>query len=160
PVGYHLVMLAGHLAMAFLLYRLIRKLGVSTAAALAGTGAFVLSIHAHEIIFWSSDTHYAFAGLAVVGAILAYVEGKIWLSLLLTIIALLSDESGVTVLPILAAYEFIFRRSSSVFQDVRQGITQLSAYAAVEVAYVLARLSGGGFKSETTACHSVRCEAL
>jgi hypothetical protein len=160
PAAYHVVALACHLAIAFLLYRLAVRLGVRTAIALAGVAAFLLSIHAHEVVFWWADDHYAFGGLAIVAAVLAYAEGWTWLSVACAVLALLTDEAGVTLLPTLAVYEALFGGPivASAGALGRRALRLAPTVAAV-VGYAGMRLAGGGFWGEAPACRNPGCLA-
>jgi hypothetical protein len=154
PVAYHAVALICHLGISILLFRLIRTLGVGMPAALAATGAFALSIHADELVFWWAAGHYAFGGLALVAAVLAYAEGWTWLTVAFAVLAILSDEAGATVIAVLVAYEVLVVRGPSL---VRRA-TRLAPVAAVTAGYLVLRLATGGFWSESQPCHAVRCD--
>jgi len=165
PVAYHLVAFLCHLGIAVLLYRLALRLGVRMEAALAGAAAFLLSIHAHEVIFWWAAGHFAFGGLAIVAAVLAYIEGWTWLSLVFTVLALLTDEAGVALLPVLAVAEGLFGRplvpaASSRPAEIARRLPRLAPTAAALVGYFGLRVSRGGFWSESDACHDPGCQAL
>jgi hypothetical protein len=161
PAAYHLVALACHLAIAILLYRLACRLGVRAEAALAGVAAFLLSIHAHEVVFWWAAGHYAFGGVAIAAAVLAYANGRIWLSVALTVLALLTDEAGVALLPALGVYEALFggpiiARAGALGRR----LLKLAPAAAAVAGYLGIRMAGGGVGTETTdSCRTPGCLA-
>jgi hypothetical protein len=159
--AYHVVALAFHLGIAILLYRLALRLDVRTGAALAGVAAFLVSIHAHEVVFWWTDDHYAFGGLLIIAAVLAYVERRIWLSVVLTALALLTDEAGVALLPTLMLSEALFGGPLVVSAGViGRRLLRLAPTAAAVIVYAGIRLAWGGFWSESHACHDPGCQAV
>jgi len=154
PVPYHLVSLAAHVGIAGLLYRLAGRLGVGPVPALAGVGAFVVSIHAHELVFWGSAGQYALGGLAIVAAVLAYVAGRTWLSLALVVAALLTDEAAISLLPVLAVAEALFGRPA----PVARRLLRLAPAAAAVAGYLAMRVATGGLRGTADACRSVGCD--
>jgi hypothetical protein len=165
PVADHVVALVCHLAIAALLFRVAQALGIRLEAALAGAAAFLLTIHAHEVVFWWAAGHFAFGGLAIVAAVLAYVEGWTWLSLACTVLALLTDEAGVALLPTLVACEALFGRPlptppAGPAAALGRRLLRLAPTAAAVVAFLAVRLNGGAFWSNPDACHDPECDAL
>lgn len=123
PLGYHFVSLGVHLLVSLLVFRLLRELVSTPAAALAGTLFF--GIHAvnfyitYDVSFLPDFSH----GLFCVAALLAYAlyrrSGQLaWLSagLVSFVLALLSKESSV-VLPLGVAVIDLLMRTSGCHPD-------------------------------------------
>ena len=107
PLGYHVTNLVLHIANGFLGFRLLRKLQMPLLMA-AGTCLIWLGLPINsEVVAWISGRSYALCGVSLLlglHAALAYQESlaKRYVAgyLLAAIAALLSNESGVLVLPL------------------------------------------------------------
>lgn len=169
PIGYHLVALACHIAAALLLTQIAARItGSRFGAALAGV-TFLLTIHAHEVIWDLADQHHALGGIALLAAVLAYMTRRRWFALALTALAITIDENGLLVLPLVTWYELTIgtlpdarpRRPGDLAQLLpRATLARLAPIAALTLAYPLLRLAQGGLFNETEPCHSPSCLAV
>jgi hypothetical protein len=78
PTAFHAVSLTGHIISAALLYRLARTLGSGPLAALIAGLVFVTTVHAHEVVWWWADLHYAFSNAPANGSRLSADTSLRW----------------------------------------------------------------------------------
>ena len=154
PLGYHVVAWLCHLSAAVLVMALGHRItGSRVAAWVAGT-VFVLSIHAHEIVFDAADLHNALSGVSLPACVLAWLRGSPVLALALAGITLGIDENGLLALPLVALSEAVYGRGSP------RGY-RLIPLALLTAAYIGLRLAvGGGFANEGVPCRSPHCLAV
>ena len=139
PVGFHILIIATHIAVAWLLYRLLRRF-VGTPAAI--TGAFVYAIHSTHVIsiFWISAFPEPLAMMFLLASILLFIRfdctdkrDAYILSLLAMVLGIMSKESILMLPLILAAYCLLWARSR---------LSCTLPYFAVSGAYLLLRIAG------------------
>lgn len=158
PLGWHLIALGCHVLSSVLIYELVRRLsGVRTAAAIAAL-TFLFLPHAHETLWDIADLHTALAGPVLLGAVLAYVSGRRWTALVLSIAALTVDESGLLAVAFIALYETTVVIRSHVRRFLTDVALRLAPFILVAVAYIGTRLIAGSIYSEVTdPCRSPKC---
>lgn len=158
PQGYHWVAWFCHLGSSFAVYLLsLRLLGSRALAATAGL-AFLVSIHAHEILYDVGDLHNALGGLFLISSVYALARGSRLAAVGLAILNLLVDETGVLALALLALYELTWceRATRDVIRKVAAMILALGTvgflYGAVRVIF-----GGQTFFNELEPCRSPDC---
>lgn len=159
PLGYHLVALTLHVTTALLIYlTALRLLQVRAAAILAGL-VFLLTLHAHEVIWSVGDLHNALGGTTVLLTVFAYVRRNVWLAWVGLVLNLLADETGILTLGLLIWYDVLFHVSPWNRKEVRAAVVRLVPFGALVVLYFLARLTigQGTLLNEQTPCHAPLC---
>lgn len=163
PLGYHLVALGCHLGSALLIQAIALHLTASRPAAVLASSAFLVTIHAHEVVYDIADLHLALSGVALLATLLAYMRGMPIVALLLTTLTMSIDEAGVLVLPLLGLYEAICRirraPEQAVGHELGATARRVLPFAALTAGYFAFRLlaAPGGFYNETTPCRSGAC---
>jgi hypothetical protein len=158
PFGYHLVALGCHLLSSLLIWMLVRRLSGVGVAAVVAAATFLFLPLAHETLWDIADLHTALAGPAMLAAVLAYLTGRRWLALCLSIAALTVDESGLLAIAFIAFYELTivsrpFRRSLLTEVALRQ-----APFVLAGLAYVGTRVLAGSIYNEVgDPCRSLRC---
>jgi len=111
----HLINVALHSANAFLLYWLIKKMGIARVTALAGAAFFVLAPVAPEAVTWSTvrfDLMVLTFMLLSLGLYLGFLQGrrkKFYVaSLICAAAAIFSKETGVVLLVLIPALDILF----------------------------------------------------
>jgi 4-amino-4-deoxy-L-arabinose transferase-like glycosyltransferase len=125
------VALASHLLCIALIYSLTARLTGSRKAALLAGLIFLTDPHAQQPLWDISFLHVVIQTPLFLTALLAYVKGKRWVALLLAVIGLGVDESGLVLIAIVCLYELMM-----VCRDVRWGslkvsLLRLAPFAAV-----------------------------
>lgn len=145
PGWWHLTSVAAHVAATALVYllasRLLRDRWTAVAAALL-FGLYPLHI---ESVAWVSGIPDVLMTVFFLGAILAYQnwrEGKriSWsgASVFLFALALMSKETALAFLPVIAVYEWTASAESSTGR-IRQTLLNIAPYAAVAAVYLVVR---------------------
>ena len=138
PPGFHMIVLAAHLAAVLLLYALLRRF-FSPLPALAG--ALCYAVHgAHQVsIYWISAFPEPLAMVFFLAAVLMFVRfdqrnsrSAHVLSLIAMLLGIMSKESILALPLILAAYCFVFARSRVLW---------VLPHFALSGTYMLLRLS-------------------
>ncbi|MBU0611246.1 MAG: hypothetical protein KKI08_25430 [Armatimonadetes bacterium] len=100
--------------------------------AAASAGVFFALLFAHqEAVAWSQSAHHVLAAVLVVGATLlwmSYREGRRWalpLSVLLAVLATLSKESGLVVLPLVVVVDRLLYRDKPAVPVAWQAVPVL-----------------------------------
>lgn len=135
PLGYHLVALGCHVTTALLLALLAFRLTTSRIGALVAGLAFVLSLHAQEVVYDIADLHHALAGVALSGTLLAHVIGRRWWALGLAMVAFTVDENALLIVPLVALYEATLGAGG-----LRGRARRVTPFAALSVAYAAWRI--------------------
>jgi hypothetical protein len=158
PLGYHLIALGCHVLSSVLIYGLVRRLsGVRIAAAIAAL-TFLFQPHAHEPLWDIADLHTALAGPVLLAAVLAYVTGRRWPAVFLSIGALTVDESGLLAVALIAVYEVTVLSRLVERRFLIDVALRLAPFILVAVAYIGTRLLAGSIFSELTdPCRSPKC---
>jgi len=161
PFAFHAVSLAGHITSSALLYWLARRLGCSPLASFATGIIFITSVHAHEVVWWWADLHYAFGGPLILGTLLAWFGSRRLLAVFLATAALLTDESSILIAPVVMLGEFLLAGGSLTWaQRLVTAIRSAIPLIALLVLYFVFRLGiGGGIWGESVPCHSPSCIA-
>ena len=117
PFGYHLTNLALHVADAFLVYFLVRRLGESTGLATAAALLWALHPTQVESVAWISERKNVLSTFFFLSALHAYLSftvrprARTYMLLLVLHLAALLSKVNTIVLPALTlAYEIVFRR--------------------------------------------------
>jgi hypothetical protein len=161
PFGYHAVALVCHVASSVLIFFVGRHTTRDARAAAVAAGAFLFTVHAHEVVFDIADLHNALSGVTLLACVLAYLENARAASLLLATLTLTVDETGMLTLPLLALYEAVFRSRVVDRRALAAAVSRLAPFVALSVAYVLFRsLVGGDWKNEAVPCRTVKCLAV
>lgn len=143
PGWWHLSAVALHVGATFLVYmfaaRLLADRWKGAAAALL-FGVYPLHI---ESVAWVSGAPETLLTIFFLGALLSYQnwsEGKktAWFaaSLLLFALALLSKETALAFIPVLAAYAWVKREGSQTWRDVA---LRMSPYLGAGIVYLVVR---------------------
>lgn len=158
PLGYHLIALGCHVLSCVLIYVLVRRIsGVRTAAAIAAL-TFLFLPHAQEALWDIADLHTALAGSVLLAAVLAYVTGRRWPALFLSIAALTIDESGILAVALIALYEVTVVSRSFGRRFLTDVALRLAPFLLVAAAYIGTRLLAGSIYNEITdPCRSPKC---
>lgn len=159
PLGYRLVALALHIISACLLYSLaMLHLRSRTAACIVGI-IFLLTLHAHEVIWDVGDLHTALGGVMLVVTVYAYALSKYKLALLFLALSLLADETGLLTCVLLIWYEICFNVPRWNRAMLLTSVRRVAPYGVLVVLYVLSRwfATNGIFLNETTPCHTPIC---
>lgn len=161
PTAFHVVSLTGHVISAALLYRLARTLGSGPLAALVAGLVFVTTVHAHEVVWWWADLHYAFAGPLIVGSLVAWFSQRKAVAVVLAVAALMTDESAVLLLPVVMVGEFLTRGGSTTWSHRLLGAVPAAIPLMILVAlYFAFRIGvGDGIWGESVPCRSPSCVA-
>lgn len=161
PNGYHLVALAFHLASVILLYLVALFLTHKRLAAALAAFTFLLTIHAHEVIFDIADIHNALGGFLLLLTIYLYMRGAKVLAVLTLTLNLLADETGSLTVMLLVLYELTVAVKSYNRSELRAAAIRIVPFALVIAAYFgLRLLIGGGVYSKYVACRTVSCIAV
>ena len=103
PAAFHGLSLVAHAATAALVYVLMLRLAragglanrTARAAAIAAAFAFALHPLRVEPVGWASAAPYVFSSLPLVAAVIAYIDGRLVLSIVLYGLALLTRASAI-----------------------------------------------------------------
>jgi hypothetical protein len=161
PPAFHAVSLTGHLVSSILLFRLVRTLGCGLVASLVTALVFVTTVHAHEVVWWWADLHYAFAGPLIVGSLLAWFSHRKLLTVVLASAALLTDESSLLIAPLVMMGQFLLADETlRWYQRLLGAVRSAVPLVALVAIYIAFRIGiGGGIWSESAPCHSPSCVA-
>lgn len=117
PFGYHLTNLAMHVANAFLVYFLVRRLGESMGLATAAALLWALHPTQVESVAWISERKNVLSTLFFLSAFHAFLSfsarpraGTYLLLTVLYVAALLSKVNTIVLPALMLAYEVVFRR--------------------------------------------------
>lgn len=159
PLGYHLVALALHVATAWLVYLLARQLTQRRAAAVLAAFTFLLTIHAHEIVWDIGDLHNALGGVPLVAAVVLYARGRRLAAWIAMAVSLMSDETGLLTFGLLIWYDILFYMQGWNVIQLRGAVRRLVPFAALIGVYVAMRwtIGGGTFLNEQQPCHAPLC---
>jgi tetratricopeptide (TPR) repeat protein len=115
PIGYHIVNTLLHTAAAILLFlalcRALPKLRPSAPShshrLVAIFAALLFALHPVnvEAVAWMSSRKYGLLAVFGFAAFLAFVRGRAWLTLVLTLFAMLSSPFGVTLPPLFVLFD-------------------------------------------------------
>jgi hypothetical protein len=161
PLGYHALALLAHIAAAVLLSALALRLGGGRAAAAVAGFAFLLSPHAHEVVYDVAALHHALGGALLVGAVVALAGGRPGLAVLLAAVALGVNELALLALPLALLCGLSIGTGGA---DRRPGgvTAGVLALAGLTAAYFAWRLlvAGASLPSEGPTCRVPRCLAV
>lgn len=161
PIGYHAVALACHVASSVLIFRLSRRVARSDLGASLAAGAFLFSVHAHEVVFDIADLHNALSGVALLACVLAYARGARGVSLGLGALTMTIDETGLLALPLVGLWEAAFAVRSAGRRPIIAAAIRLAPFAALTAGYLAFRmLVGGAIAGEGPPCRTVTCLAV
>lgn len=159
PLGYRLVALSLHISSACLLYSLaMLQLRSRLAACIAGI-IFLLTLHAHEVIWDVGDLHTALGGVMLVATVCAYARSKYKLALFFLALSLMTDETGLLACALLIWYELCFNAPSWNRALLLCSARRVAPYGALVMLYLLLRwfATNGIILNETTPCHAPIC---
>ena len=150
PAAFHGLSLVAHAASAGLVYilmlRLARALGLSNRATRAAAigAAFTFALHPLrvEAVAWASAAPYVFSSLPLVVSVIAYVDGRLALSLACYGVALLTRASAIglpVVLLLLDLYPLERLRRTSIGRLAVEKIPFVALAIAAAAAEVWAR---------------------
>ena len=153
PLPYHLVALGCHVISSMLVGAIAWELSRARAVAIGATFAFLFAIQAHEVVFDVADLHNAIGGVLLFGATYLFIRGAhIWAASL-TVLLLLTDESGLLVLPI--AVLFLVTTHQRAWSHHLRSVAPI---AIVTAAYIVWRMAYGGFGNEVRdPCATAEC---
>ena len=159
PTGHFLVHLGAHVIAAFLLAALVSTLTGSRIAAVVGAASFLFALQAHEVVWDVSALHLALVTPVLIAAVLAYVRKAPVVALVLCVTAMLVDEAGVLVLPLLALYELVFRAGRPWRPSLIAAARRLAPVTLAVGSYLVIRIAiGGGFYNEVSEpCRTAQC---
>ncbi|MCK6471210.1 MAG: glycosyltransferase family 39 protein [Planctomycetes bacterium] len=113
PAAIRITSLLLHLAAAFFVWKIARRLGASAALAAFVLAAFALHPTACESVCWCVERKTVLAGCLGLGAVMLYVSAESWrgyaLAAALFAAALLSKPSALGLLPVVACWELLGR---------------------------------------------------
>lgn len=164
-VSYHLFALGCHVLSSVILYFLAKRLTSSRMAAGVAAFTFLLSIHAHEVVWDTADLHNALGGVVLLGAVTAYAWNRKWLATILLIILLMVDETGLLVFPFFVTYEVLFGGRlhmqaplpSTLGSSSRvPRLLSLLPAAIITMGYLVLRFATGVY-NETVPCRTQDC---
>src|SRR5581483_7448640 len=158
PLGYHLVALALHVASAFSLYGLTRLLLKSRLAALLAAFLFLLTIHAHEVVWSIGDLHNSLAGAFMLTTLWLYIAGKYKGAFLALALNLMADETGIVTCALLGLYEICLRVSHIERRALQNAAFRFAPFALLTATYLLFRvLWARSILNESVPCHAPLC---
>lgn len=159
PLGYHLTALAFHISTAFLIYLFVFELVRVRAAAILAGLAFLLTIHAQEVIWSVGDLHNALGGTTVMLTMVAFAQRRDWLARLGLLLNLTSDETGILTFALVVLYAALFEIKKWDRTELRVNGLRLVPFAGLLVIYFLLRLliGSGTLLNEQTPCHAPLC---
>ena len=144
PAGFHLTNVLLHAAVSVLVLFLAVKLGLSQAAGAVAALLFaVLPVHVEAVANVAGRKDVLIAAFTI-GAVLAHARAlrqggaATILAPLLVTLALLSKESGMVTLGLLAAHDLVFSREAWRHRR-RRAVGLFASYLAVTLLFVLAR---------------------
>ena len=161
-LGYHVVALLCHLAASLMIGLIARRITGDTLASALAAFAFLVSLHAHEIVFEAATAHYAIAGVLLLASLLAYMNEWRVVSLCLVALALTTNEIGLLAPPLIALYAVFFRHGAARDRTAVPVMLDLAVLGAVTAAYLALRVAynQGRFAVEVEPCRSLRCLAI
>lgn len=159
PLGYHLGALAFHITTAFLIYLAAYELVRRRVAAVVAGFTFLLTLHAHEVIWSVGDLHNALGGTTMMLAVVAFMRRNMrlaWVGLLLN---LLADETGLLTFALFVWYDALFFTRAWNRSALRSAVVRLAPFGGLVGLYFLARLwiGSGTILNEQTPCHAPLC---
>jgi hypothetical protein len=162
PLAYYLVELSLHVLASVLIGLIALTLVRNRWAALATSAVFLFALQAHEPVFDIASLHRVMSAVAVSATVLAYIKDRRVLALIGAVAAVLVDEAGLILLPLLGAYELLYRVDRTRLRDSLIAATKrVAPFAIVIAVYLAARLSMGMIFSElSTPCRTVPCIAV
>lgn len=162
PLGYHVVALLCHIASSILLYFVALHLTRHRVASGVAAYVFLLTIHAHEVVWDVADLHNALGGVGLLATILLFMKGSYALAFPVAALTLTIDETGLLILPIVGLHELLFRVRKLSKHNAATAFFHILPFVALTIGYVLFRLVlvPTGFFNETVPCHTIRCIAI
>lgn len=161
PIGYHVVALASHLLCTALIFALTVRLTGSRKAALLAGLIFLANPHAQQPLWDISFLHVVIQTPLFLTALLAYVTGRRKVALLLALLGLGVDESGLVIIAIVGLYELIMVCPALNWTSLKVSILRLAPFAAVALVYLGARILTGSIYTEAgAACREPRCLSI
>ena len=158
PIGYHVVALVSHLLCTALIFALTVRLTGSRKAALLAGLIFLANPHAQQPLWDISFLHVVIQTPLFLTALLAYMTGRRKVALLLAVLGLGVDESGLVIIAIVGLYELIMVCPALNWSSLKVSCLRLAPFAAVVLVYLGARILTGSIYTEAgAACREPRC---
>jgi hypothetical protein len=161
PIGYHVVALASHLLCTALIFALTVRLTGSRIAALLAGLIFLANPHAQQPLWDISFLHVVIQTPLFLTALLAYIAGRRNVALLLAVLGLGVDESGLMIIAIVGLYELLMVCPALKWSSLKVSVLRLAPFATVALVYLGARILTGSIYSEAgPACREPRCLSI
>ncbi|MFC1559529.1 hypothetical protein ACFL4F_00310 [Candidatus Margulisiibacteriota bacterium] len=124
PLCYVVIFLA-HFLAAVSVYYFFLKIKKEGLFALFGAMLFITFMGSFEVVGWSAVMYYPLVVIFMINSIIAFDRGRKPLSYLLYILALLTHEVAIVMLPLLVAYKVIISGEKLKSETLRNYIVPL-----------------------------------
>lgn len=146
PEGWHVTTVLCHVAVAYMVFVLIRRLAGSTGIAFTAATLFALHPVHIESVAWVSGVTDPLLAIFLIGAFLAYLrfrDGNHWawlaLALILFALGLLEKETVVALVPLVFVYAWLYSPDAVWNSRLRTGLTHSLGFLVVTSLYLIAR---------------------
>jgi len=146
PPGWHLTTILCHVAVTYLVFLLVLRLGGSNGMAFSAATLFALHPVHIESVAWVSGVSDPLTALSLIGSFLAYLrfhQGNRWgwlgLSLMLFVVGLLEKETTVILGPLVFVYAWLYAEESSWISRFAGALKHFLPFFTLTVLYGLLR---------------------
>ena len=146
PEGWHLTTILCHVAVTYLMFRLVQRLAGSRGIAFTAAVLFALHPVHIESVAWVSGVSDPLMALSLIGSFLAYLRFRgdnrwdwMALALVLFVLGLLEKETAVVLVPLVFVYAWLYAEQPSWISRFAAALKHSWAFFALTVFYLALR---------------------
>lgn len=157
PWGWYLTSFTLHIFASILFYKFILIISKKRNLALFSSLFFVASTAYNDILTWGSfNSYYPLLLICLLGSLIAFAKYKeknekyfFVVSLLLAFIGFFVRETGIVIVPLILAFDFVFLKKRVRREDISGVIKRFLPFLLIAVGFFIIRSFYGGTSGDT-----------